>query len=87
MNAQTPPAHLPPLAPTSSSNIKGIGFHGGALFLQFGNRVYKYTGPKVQQHHADLLAAESMGKHFGANVRRCPDTQCELVHTFEEEGK
>ncbi len=77
---------IPALQPTKSSNIQGIGFHDGALYLRFGSKVYRYTGPKVAQHHADLVAAESMGVHFAKNVRRCSETTCELVGNVEPEA-
>jgi hypothetical protein len=83
MQDKTLPA-LPALQPTSSSLIKAIGFENGALYLQFGRKLYRYTGDKVAQHHSDLMAAESLGKHFLANVKNCPDTTYELVHTFED---
>ncbi len=50
------------------------------MHIEFQNgRVYEYTGPKVAEHHAALLAAPSIGKHFGANVRNCPHTLCKSL--------
>lgn len=63
--------------PVTSSLIKSIGYANGEMHIEFNNgRVYAYTGPKVEEHYKGLMAAESIGKHFGANVRRCPHTTC-----------
>jgi hypothetical protein len=63
--------------PVQSSTIKSIGYANGEMQIEFNNgRVYSYTGPKVAEHHAALMAAPSIGKHFGAHVRNCPHTTC-----------
>lgn len=60
-----------------SSTIKSIGFENGEMHIEFANgRVYSYTGPKVEEHYNALIAAPSIGKHFGAYVRNCPHTSC-----------
>ena len=70
--------------PISSSTIKSIGFENGEMHIEFNNgRVYSYTGPKVQEHYNALISAQSVGKHFGAHVRSCPVTACELVQDQE----
>jgi hypothetical protein len=66
--------------PVASSNIKSIGIEDGAMEIEFSNgRVYRYTGPKVQEHYDGLMSAKSVGKYFANEVRFCPDTACELV--------
>jgi hypothetical protein len=66
--------------PVTSSLIKSIGYANGEMHIEFSNgRVYSYTGPKVEEHYNALMSAESIGKHFGAHVRRCPNTQCKGV--------
>jgi len=63
---------------TSSSLIKSIGYENSEMHVEFHNgKVYRYTGPLVEQHYKDLLTATSMGKHFGKHVRSCPFTKCE----------
>lgn len=67
-------------SPVASSTIKSIGFDGSAMHIEFANgNVYEYTGPKVKTHYDALLAAPSIGKHFGAHVRTCTDTTCRRV--------
>jgi KTSC domain len=64
----------------SSSNIRSIGFENNAMEIEFTNgRVYRYTGPRVREHYDALMSAESVGKHFAAHVRSCPQTRAELV--------
>jgi hypothetical protein len=63
--------------PVTSSTIKSIGYADGEMHIEFSNgRVYSYAGPKVEAHFQALLAAESVGKHFAAHVRKCPETVC-----------
>lgn len=67
-------------SPVQSSNIRSIGFEDGAMDIEFANgKVYRYTGPKVEQHHRNLLAAPSVGSHFAQHVRHCAETQCQLI--------
>lgn len=66
--------------PVTSSMIKSVGFDGTQMHIEFPNgKVYAYTGPKVAEHHAAMMKADSIGKYFGANVRRCPHTTCTQV--------
>lgn len=66
--------------PVSSSNIRSVGFEGGEMEIEFSNgRVYRYTGPKVEAHYKGLMAADSIGKYFGVQVRPCQQTQARLV--------
>jgi len=63
-----------------SSNIKSIGAEGDAMEIEFSNgHVYRYSGPRVQQHFHGLISAKSIGTHFARYVRSCPDTKCEPV--------
>ena len=57
--------------PVTSSNIKAIGYDPSTqtLEVEFSNGgVYRYTDVPAQVH-ADLMAAESVGRYFAANVR------------------
>ena len=66
--------------PVQSSLIKSVGFENGEMHIEFSNgKVYSYTGPKVEDHYKALMAADSIGKHFGANIRRCPHTACKAL--------
>lgn len=68
--------------PVTSSNIRSIGFENGAMEIEFTNgKVYRYTGPKVQEHYNGIMSAPSKGQYFGKHVRRCPQTRCESVAT------
>lgn len=64
------------MQPVQSSNIDAVGFQVGppaVLQIKFkGGGVYQYRGPDdvVTAHHEALMAAESKGKHFTANIRR-----------------
>lgn len=63
--------------PVDSSLIKSIGYEAGEMHIEFNNgTVYSYTGPKVEEHYNALMSADSIGKHFGASVRKCPHTTC-----------
>jgi hypothetical protein len=66
--------------PVQSSLIKSVGYANGVMHVEFSNgKVYAYRGPKVEEHFKAMLAAPSIGKHFGANVRNCPHTTCAPV--------
>lgn len=61
----------PPFAAVKSSMISGIAYDPGAqrLHVKFPNgNHYTYEGVTPAQH-AGLLSAESIGKHFAANIR------------------
>lgn len=68
-----------------SSNIESIGFQPGPpaiMEIQFkGGGVYQYTGPDdvVTQHYAEMLKAESKGRHFTAHVRHDKRLQTKRV--------
>lgn len=67
--------------PVKSSNIRSIGFENGVLEIEFtNNKIYRYTGPKVEAHYTALLDAESVGRYFSRNVLQCPDTTSEAVN-------
>ena len=60
-----------------SSLIKSIGFENGVMRIEFhGGKTYSYTGPRVQEHYNALMTASSVGKHFLAHVKCCPQTTC-----------
>lgn len=57
--------------PVKSSQIASIGHDPATntLAIEFnGGKVYHYEGVPAEAH-ADLMAAESVGKHFGAHIR------------------
>ena len=58
-----------PAVPVKSSVIESVAYSAGALDIRFtSGKAYRFLGvpPKV---HAALLAAPSMGRFFGAQVR------------------
>lgn len=66
--------------PVQSSMIRSVGFENGVMHVEFTNgKVYAYTGPKVEEHHKAMMAAPSIGGHFGKYVRNCPHTTCAPV--------
>ena len=66
--------------PVASSNIRSVGFENGAMEIEFTNgKVYRYTGPKVQEHYDGMMAAPSKGQYFGKHIRHCKQTRCESV--------
>jgi hypothetical protein len=68
--------------PVNSSLIKSVGYADGEMHIEFNSgKVFAYTGPKVPEHYQQMMAADSIGKYFGAHVRRCPETVCRPVET------
>jgi len=66
------------MKPVASSNIQAVGFENGELMIRFANgRTYRYTGPKVAEHHEAFMKAESKGRYFAQHIRNCSQTQCE----------
>ena len=57
------------MRPVKSSNVSHVGYEGGVLAVRFksGNE-YRYSDVPADVHQA-LLAADSLGKHFHANIR------------------
>jgi hypothetical protein len=61
-----------------SSQIAAVGYDAGAqtLAVQFvRGYTYHYT-PVPEAVYQGLLAAESVGKFFGANVKNAPEIKC-----------
>lgn len=60
------------MRPVQSSNIEEIGYDPAArhMIIHFknGNR-YRYANISAE-HHAALMAAESIGKHFHTHIRK-----------------
>jgi hypothetical protein len=59
------------LKPVKSSNIKAVGYDPTTLTLRIQyktDRVYNYFGVPVEIY-TNLMAAESVGKFFWANIR------------------
>lgn len=53
----------------TSSAIRSIGHEGDVLEVEMNSgKVYRYRGV-AREHFDALLGAESIGKHFGENVR------------------
>jgi hypothetical protein len=56
-----------------SSQIKEIAYDGPSetLYVKFknGEKVYSYN-PVKKETHAELMASESVGKYYHANVRK-----------------
>lgn len=70
-----------------SSNIKSIGYDAGTKTLEaeFTNGgLYQYTGVPSEEY-AKLMAAESVGKYFGSNIRgKFPHTKVDTGITALE---
>lgn len=65
-----------PLTPVTSSQVKAIGYDPmtktlACQFVHGAGHVYHYPNvePKV---HADFMAAKSIGKFFGQNIKNLP---------------
>lgn len=57
--------------PVTSSNIVAIGYDAATQELEVEFRsggIYRYSGVSQEQHEA-LIKAESIGKHFQAEIR------------------
>ena len=56
------------LTPVKSSNISELGWSDGVLHVRFKNGgLYSYSGITNAMYN-DLLAAESIGAHFGRHI-------------------
>jgi KTSC domain len=56
--------------PVSSSSVASVGFdpETNELEIEFrGGDVYRYLVPR--RVHRELMAADSVGRHFGASIR------------------
>lgn len=63
------------LQAVTSSNIKAAGFADGKMRIQFANgTLYEYSGPKVEEHYKNFMAADSKGAYFAKSIRSCPHT-------------
>lgn len=59
---------MPDMTPVTSSNIESIGHDGTHTHVRFkSGGMWKY--PTTLDEHTALLNAESVGKHFHANVK------------------
>jgi KTSC domain len=59
------------MEPVESSNIRAIGYDAATkhLRVQFSSgAIYEYADVSATKH-ADLLAADSAGKHFAKHIR------------------
>lgn len=57
--------------PVKSSTIKSIGYHLETRVLEvefLSGKVYRYADVSPEKH-AEFIAAESIGKHFGKHIR------------------
>jgi len=62
------------MTPVESSNIAAIGFEPtgddkGTLTVQFRNGTSYAYGDVPTAKHTELMEAESVGRHFNANIR------------------
>ncbi|MFZ5783984.1 MAG: KTSC domain-containing protein [Pseudomonadota bacterium] len=62
----------------TSSNIEAIGHDGQTLAVKFRNGgLFHYPGVPASEYEA-MLRAESIGKHFHANIRgKFPGTKAD----------
>ena len=66
-------------APVTSSTISSIGHDPATQTLEVefkSGKVYRYQDVSAEKH-AELLGAESIGKHFGAHIK--PNHTCTAV--------
>ncbi len=55
-------------AQVQSSMIKSVGWENGTLEVEFSNgKIYTY--PATEQEHKEMMAAESIGKHFNQHIK------------------
>jgi hypothetical protein len=61
----------PEMTPVKSSNLKAVGYDkdGQVLHVQFLNGSHYSHAGVSPDHHAALMAAESVGKHYNANIK------------------
>lgn len=62
------------MKPVTSSQIEAVGHDPktNTLHIQFkGGNVYTYNNVSAQ-HHADMMSAESIGKHFHQHIKFNP---------------
>lgn len=60
------------MTPVVSSSLSAVGHDAGVdeLHVQFKNGTrYVYSGVSAEKHAA-LISADSIGKHFAANIRQ-----------------
>ena len=61
------------MTPVSSSNLSGVGYESGTLYIRFHNgRLYAYYNVPASEYEA-LMSASSHGKYFNANIRNLYD--------------
>lgn len=56
-----------------SSNISSVGYDPGTSTLEVESKsggIFHYAGVEQRQFD-ELMAAESIGKHFHGNIRKC----------------
>jgi len=81
------------LDPVESSQIHAVGFDPatGVLAIQFKNKsgpgnVYHYANFSQSQYN-DFVAAESIGKYFGQNIKGNPDHPHQKIEQAADEGE
>lgn len=72
--------------PVTSSFIESIAYEGDVLEVKFKNgSVGRHTGVSTEDHAA-LIGAESIGRHYGAEIRgKFPFTKVSQPETTESE--
>lgn len=82
-----------PWVSVTSSNLQGVAFHEGGLFIRFGSgTIYRYTGiPETKYADAQTLyellieadqdEASSVGKTFNSLIRKggAPAARVEII--------
>jgi hypothetical protein len=70
------PMPVIPMVPVVSNQLAAVGYSPelkvlAITFTRGSGTVYHYPGIEPQQH-ADLIAAKSIGRHFGEHVKHLP---------------
>lgn len=67
-----------------SSNIEAIGYETDVLYIQFKTGdLYSYS-PVTEEMYNELMAAESKGKYFAANIKRNSKIAYQKIHVEKE---
>ena len=57
------------MTPVSSSNLAGVGYENGTLYIQFhSGGLYRYANVPLSVYQG-LLSASSKGRYFHANIK------------------
>lgn len=59
--------------PVESTNLVSVGFDKPLKTLEIafkGGGIFTYTGETAEEHHRNLMAADSKGRYFNSSIRR-----------------